>query len=410
VRIVFLNPSGELGGAETALLDLLAALAEARPTWRLQLVASAEGPLLQRAAVLGIPSVALKFPRSLARLGEWGGRGSAISRVRFGTAICRAAIPAVYYASRLRRHLSHLRPDIVHTNGFKMHLLGAWCRPRSAKLLWHLHDYPDTRAFTAKMLRAQAHRCDQVLTNSESVAARTRRLLGAAVPVQTLYNSVDLERFHPVGPALDLDARAELVPLAPGGIRIGLVGTFARWKGHDVFLEALSRLRSAVPVRGYIVGGPIYETDASQFSQRELRDVAASLGLKDSVGFTGYVDDVAAALRALDIVVHASVEPEPFGLVIAEAMACGRPIVVSRAGGAAEIARGGALFYQPGNAGELADRLSQLIADRALRASLAKEGREEAVRAFGRPQLCHTLIPIYEALAQEGCPKGQPHN
>ena len=46
MRIVFLNPSGELGGAETALLDMLAALTEARPTWDLELIASADGPLL----------------------------------------------------------------------------------------------------------------------------------------------------------------------------------------------------------------------------------------------------------------------------------------------------------------------------------------------------------------------------
>ena len=65
---------------------------------------------------------------------------------------------------------------------------------------------------------------------------------------------------------------------------------------------------------------------------------------------------------------------------------------------AAEIARG-ALFHEPGNAAELADRLSQLIADPALRASLGAEGREAAVRMFDRPRLCGTLIPIYESLA-----------
>jgi glycosyltransferase involved in cell wall biosynthesis len=398
LRIVFLNPSGELGGAETALLEMLAALAETRPAWRLELVASEEGPLLQRAAALGISSVALNFPPPVARLGEWGVRGSAISRVRFGAAICRAAIPAFTYASCLRRHLSDMQPDIVHTNGLKMHLLGARCRPTRARLLWHLHDYPDTRSLTATLLRFQVHRCDEVLANSDSVSTHARRLFGSAVPVRTLYNSVDLQRFHPAGPTLDLDRLAGLPPLVAGGIRIGLVGTFARWKGHDVFLDALSRLRSPAVVRGYIIGDPIYRTDASQFSQRELRDRAAALGVAESVGFTGRVDDVPAALRTLDIVVHASVEPEPFGLVIAEAMACGRPIVVSRAGGAAEIARG-ALFHEPGNAADLADRVSQLIADPALRASLAAEGREAALRMFGRVQLCGTLIPIYERLA-----------
>jgi glycosyltransferase involved in cell wall biosynthesis len=151
-------------------------------------------------------------------------------------------------------------------------------------------------------------------------------------------------------------------------------------------------------VRGYIIGAPIYETGGSQFSLRELRDIAALHGLGETVGFTGHVDDVPAAMRALDIVVHASIEPEPFGLVIAEAMACGRPVVVSRAGGAAEIAQAGAVFHTPGNAAELADCVSRLAGNAELRASLGAAGRRAALRLFGRQRLADALIPIYDAL------------
>ena len=143
MRIVFLNPSAELGGAETALLDMLAALREARPSWTLTLITSAEGPLAARASALGIPSVPLPFPRSLASLGEWGTRGSIRGRLRLGAALGTAAFPAMRYASRLRRHLTELAPDVVHTNGLKMHLLGARTRPDGARLIWHMHDYPD---------------------------------------------------------------------------------------------------------------------------------------------------------------------------------------------------------------------------------------------------------------------------
>src|SRR5204863_9003318 len=122
-----------------------------------------------------------------------------------------------------------------------------------------------------------------------------------------------------------------------------------------VFLDALARLRGHVNVRGYIVGDSIYHTDASQYSRAQLRARAEACGLGDSVGFTGQVDDVSAVLRALDVAVHASTEPEPFGLVIAEAMACGRPVVVSQAGGAAEIAQAGAVFHEPGNRRDVAE-------------------------------------------------------
>ena len=399
MRIVFLSPSGELGGAETALLDMLAAIREARPNWTLAMIAASSGPLIARASAHA-DVMALPFPESLARLGEWGTRGSATTRFRLALRLLAASAPAMSYSRRLQRHLLDFHPDIIHSNGLKMHLLGARARPAGAKLVWHLHDYPAARRLTARLLASQVQRCDAMLANSESVAAETRQGFGAAVPVHAMYNSIDLGRFAPDGPRVDLDALAGLPPLAPGGIRVGLVGTFARWKGHQVFLDALARLRGRVNVRGYIVGDSIYHTDASQYSRQQLQSQAEALGLGDAVGFTGKVDDVSGVLRSLDIAVHASIEPEPFGLVIAEAMACGRPVVVSRAGGAAEIAQGGAVFHDPGNSAQLADCLRELASDPARRAALGMEGREAALRLFSRSRLRETLIPMYEALAR----------
>ncbi len=404
MRIVFLNPSGELGGAETALIELFAAVQAARPSWTLHLIAARSGPFVDRAARLGISVQVLDFPPSLGRLGEWGRRGSLARQVRLGIAAARAAGPVIAYASQLRRELANLDPDVVHTNGLKMHLLGARCRPSRAKVVWHLHDYPDSRPVSAMLLRMHARRCTTVVANSDSVADRARQMFPAALRVHAIHNSVDLDRFHPAGPSLDLDALAGLPPLASGGIRIGLVGTFAKWKGHDVFLRALSQVRADVPVRGYVIGDSIYQTDGSQYSVAALREMATGIGLNGSVGFTGHVDDVAAAMRSLDIVVHASVEPEPFGLVIAEAMACGRPVIVSRAGGAAEIAQAGVVFHTPGNASELAERMSQLVGEPTLRGALSKAGRTAAEQLFSRKRLAEALIPVYESEARSPKP------
>jgi glycosyltransferase involved in cell wall biosynthesis len=377
---------------------MLAAVREARPDWALSMIAASHGPLVAKASTYA-DAAALPFPSALARLGEWGTGRSISARLRLGAALLAASAPAVSYARQLQRRLREYNPDIIHSNGLKMHLLGARVRPPRAKLVWHLHDYPAARRLTARLLAGQAHRCDAMLANSESVAAEARRTFGARVPVHTLYNSVDLERFNPSGARVDLDALAGLPPLGPGGIRVGLVATFARWKGHTVFLEALARLRGLANVRGYIVGDSIYQTDASQYSRAQLRARATALGLGDAVGFTGKVDDVSGVLRALDIAVHASTEPEPFGLVIAEAMACGRAVIVSRAGGAAEIAQGGAVFYEPGNSAQLGDCIRELAGDSAQRAALGAEGRAAAVRLFSRDRLRDTLMPVYDGLA-----------
>ncbi|MFL5541611.1 MAG: glycosyltransferase, partial [Longimicrobiaceae bacterium] len=177
--------------------------------------------------------------------------------------------------------------------------------------------------------------------------------------------------------------------------------TMGLWKGHDVFLCALSLLPPELPVRGYVVGGRIYATAGSEVDPDGLRRLAAKLGITECTGFTGFVDDPAAAMRALDVVVHASTQPEPFGLVIAEAMACGRPVVVSTAGGAGEIVRGGvdALGVSPGDADALAAAIRRLAEDPALRARLGAEGRARAERDFDRAHLARAIVPLYRSLA-----------
>jgi len=401
VRVVFLNPSAQLGGAEGALYELLSALRAAHPAWSLGLVVAAEGPLVERVRGLGLPVTVLPFPASLARLGDWGlGRGLA-ARLRMAAALGFAAVPAARYAWRLRRLVRQEQPDVVHANGLKMHVLGAWTRPRGAALLWHVHDYVSRRPLAARLLRQRARACAAIVANSQSVAADAGRVIGPGPTVHAVLNAVDLSRFSPGGAAADLDALAGLPPAAPGVVRVGLVATFARWKGHRTFLEALSRLPESLPVRGYIIGGPVYETAGSQVSLGELRAEATALGLSSRVGFTGFVADAAQAMRALDVVVHASTDPEPFGLVIAEGMACARAVVVSRAGGAAEITTPGvdALAYAPGDAAELAECLRSLVTDAALRARLGDAGRATAERVFDRRRLALDMTPLYEKLA-----------
>ena len=175
--------------------------------------------------------------------------------------------------------------------------------------------------------------------------------------------------------------------------------TFAKWKGQDVFLQALSKISARSPVRGYIIGGPVYQTSGSQWSLQELQAMSRQLGL--TIGFTGFVDS-AAAMRALDIVVHASVKPEPLGLVIPEAMACGKPVVVANAGGAAEMYtdRVDALGYRPGDADYMATVISELVDNEPLRARLSAVSPQHIAKRFDRARWGHQLPTMYETLTR----------
>ncbi len=226
----------------------------------------------------------------------------------------------------------------------------------------------------------------------------------AELPIYSIWNAVDLERFSPDGSTLDLDGRCGLPPSGADVVRVGLVATFARWKGHHVFLEAIARLPPSLHVRAYVIGGPVYQTGKSEVSIEELRKASARLGIADRVGFTGFIEDPAPAIRALDVVVHASTEPEPFGLAIAEGMACGRAVVVSAGGGAAELVTAGvdALTFTPGDSGALARCIEQLAADAALRQRLGRAARATAERSFTRRRLTNELLEVYQRIAPEG--------
>ena len=145
------------------------------------------------------------MPRGVSRLGDAGASGLP----RLATLAARgimAAPATLAYADRLRRRLRDLSPDLIQTNGMKMHLLGARSAPRDVPVVWHLHDYLGSRPAMARLLRMAARRGVEAVAVSRSVADDARATLGDRVPVRAIHNAVDLDRFHPGpgdGPSLD---------------------------------------------------------------------------------------------------------------------------------------------------------------------------------------------------------------
>ncbi len=128
--------------------------------------------------------------------------------------------------------------------------------------------------------------------------------------------------------------------------------------------------------------------------------MAASLGLAGRVGFVPFQTETADVYRGLDVVVHASTQPEPFGRTIAEAMACARPVIVARAGGAAELFNEGedALGVPPGDPEALAGAIRRLVDDADLRQRIGQNARRTAVARFDRARLGPEVVEAYRAL------------
>jgi glycosyltransferase involved in cell wall biosynthesis len=168
-----------------------------------------------------------------------------------------------------------------------------------------------------------------------------------------------------------------------------------------VFLEAAALLRGHPHLRFYVIGGPVYRSAGSQYELAELQQMAADLGIGERAGFPGYIEETPEAMRALDIVVHASTEPEPFGLTIAEAFACGRAVISSGLGGAAEVLGdpANAWTFRCRDAGDLARQIERLAASPELRARLGESGRQSALQRFDQRRFIGEVCALYASLA-----------
>lgn len=397
MKVLFISPSAGLGGAERCLLDCIEALNQQASTAS-EVLALSDGPLLEKARALGAKTQVIPAPRELALLGESG------SSTESGGAALRlfSAVPSLVEFTRgLRGAIASATPDVVHTNGMKAHLLGGLLAPKRARLVVHLHDFVAARRASRWLIPAlQRVRPGAVFMANSQAVARDFAAIAPHADVRTVYNVVDTEYFcEGLSEPNWIASLANLGRPDPQTASFGLVATYARWKGHGLFIAAagiVKKARPDVPLRFYIVGGAIYETLGSQVNPAELVERARAAGLEGDFGLVPFQDDIARVYRSLDVVAHASTQPEPFGRTIIEAMASGRPVLVARAGGALELFQEGvnALGYEAGNAGMLAEAMMRTL-DAHFRARLGADARHHAVAAFGRSRLITELLRVY---------------
>jgi glycosyltransferase involved in cell wall biosynthesis len=407
MKVAYLNAAASLGGAERSLLHMLTSLRSNAPETSLTLITAEEGPLLSRAEALGVRTIVVPMAPVLIRIGEshLPAGGGWNKWLTLGRQVGPGLPALAGYLARLRGVLSKLQPDLIHSKSIKTHLLSGWARPGRVPVVWHAHDFFGQRPLSARLLRHARHGLIGGIGVSQAVSDDLRALL-PGIPVATILNAIDIQEFdRPASRPVDLDRLAGLPPAPSGTVRVGMIATYARWKGQDLLLRAAARLRAGrpdLPVRVYIVGGPIYLTQ-TQWSREELRAMAAGLPNADDVGFIDFQAETAGVYSALDVVVHASTRPEPFGLMIIEAMASGKPVVVTQAGGAAELFTPDvdAIGFPLGDEAALAHALERLAGDPALRRTLGQNARKTARTRFDRKRLGNQLLETYRMFLRQ---------
>jgi glycosyltransferase involved in cell wall biosynthesis len=179
-------------------------------------------------------------------------------------------------------------------------------------------------------------------------------------------------------------------------LTFGIVGRLAPWKGQDLFLRSFARAFPDGDERAVVVGGALFGED--DFA-RGLDTLAGRLGLERRVELRGHRPDVWKELARIDVLVHASITPEPFGQVILEGMAAGVPVIAARAGGPAEILLDHAtgLLFEPGSVADLAHAMRRMR-DPRLRERLSAAAREE-LGPYSPPVVAAQLQELYARVA-----------
>lgn len=338
--VLFLSYSGVLGGAERVLLDCATRLE--RPA----ALACPEGPLASAARAAGLDVHPLP-DRSLRMRGA---RGAAL----------RGLAGLARDARRLTREL---QPAAVAAWGARA-VLAAAAVPLPAPVLAVHHDLPPSPGVGA-VVRAASRRAAGAIATSEAVA----RELGGAAAV--LRPGVDLAAFSPTPP-----------PAGPP--RALVLGALVPWKRADLALE----VAALVPELTLTVAGAPLPGDDGAFAA-QLRRRAAEPDLRGRVELPGPLEDPGAALAGVHVLLHCA-DAEPYGMVLVEALASGRPVVAPAAAGPLEIVTDGAgRLYPPGDAAAAAAALRAVLADpdapaRARRLAESRFSVEDSAARFER--------------------------
>jgi D-inositol-3-phosphate glycosyltransferase len=292
--------------------------------------------------------------------------------------------------------------DVVHANEDRPTALAGLAISRlcGLPLVLHYHAVPSIYrgARRALLLGAAA-----LAKRNVGVSDFLERELAAAGIRRTaaVRNGVDPVRFRPENDGSAV--RAEL-GFAPDEVVVLEIARFWRPKRQEDLVRAIARARVHDPrIVGLLVGwdDPHYDGPFAGYRE-EVQRLAASLGVDGKVVLTRARPDSPAIHAAADIFGFPSID-EPFGLVVAEALATGKPVVAARSGGVPEIVEDGVsgFLVEPRDPAAMAEKLVLLARDPSLRERMGRAGRESAVRRFAPAAVARQFEAIYESAARD---------
>ena len=239
---------------------------------------------------------------------------------------------------------------------------------------------------------------DVIVCISKSVENHLKR--SGISNTKVIYNAIDVDEFRSRITRTPSTIRDEF-SIKDGAPLLGLVANFQEWKGHHIVVEAVNLLRNWYPDISCLFVGSVSKSvirDKQYFEK--IKKMIIKNGLTKNIIMTGYRADVADLINAFDILLHSSVEPEPFGRVIIEGMSLMKPVIATDMGGAAEIIENGVsgLLVPPRNPEALVENVMLLLENPELRQEIGRRAMMRVKEKFGFAKLSEDINELYGRL------------
>lgn len=373
-KILYLSSSGAMGGAETSLYNLVRSLD--RDRYMPLVLCPTPGLLVDKLLAEQIPTEVIFLP-------AWRKLKSYLSRF---TAL-----------QRLTSFAELNRVQLIHCNTI---WVNSYAQRVGEKLripvICHLRDL-----IKKEQVRKYAlDKVDMVIPISDAVQRPLEDAGIEKAKIRRIYNGVNVSMFAHRKDVLREDFSIH-------GYLVGIVGQLnprSQWKGQRDFIQAAAEItQHRSDVYFAVVGGDDSPASAPEHMSyiRELKELAEQLKIADRVIFTGFRTDIPDVMTSLDILVLAS-WAEPFGRVIIEAMAAGKPVVATMAGGAPEIVQDGitGILVPPRDSQSIARAVLHILQDNEMRQEMGRVGEERAQEHFSVDQNVRKTQAVYEEIKE----------
>ncbi|MCW8196176.1 glycosyltransferase family 4 protein [Proteobacteria bacterium 005FR1] len=291
------------------------------------------------------------------------------------------------YMLRIARCIRKYRIDLVQLNNGVDGEVGLVCRLLGVTPVSYLRGHVPISAPQRKVLLPAISRFFAVSAYIRQLAIRD------GVEASRISVAPPLAIRETVSPA-SLSQLRRRYDLAQGQATVGIFGRIVRWKGQKEFIEAAAIVAEHWDVKFFVIGET---TDGEEAYWSQVLKTVEDLGLEDRIVFTGYVEKVYDYYALMDVVVHASIKPEPFGRVVLEAMSEGKPVIASTLGGPKEFINDGenGLLVDPMDKALLAKRILEVIRNPQLAEGLGCAARKKIEQFFSRQEYGKRMEALY---------------